>query len=102
MGQREAEGLEEAGDLDGAFEAWRRTLDEDPTHQDALAALDRLASAAGRWAELVAILERRAELADDPDAAAAFWRRAGTVARDQLGDDSAAAAAFRRADELTA
>ncbi|MCB9626668.1 MAG: tetratricopeptide repeat protein [Sandaracinaceae bacterium] len=49
---------------DAAAARYRAILEIDPMDADSLRALDRLASAAGRWEEVSAMLERRRELAE--------------------------------------
>jgi tetratricopeptide (TPR) repeat protein len=51
------------GDADSAAALYRRALELDGGDRDALAALDRLATAGGRHAELRTVLEKRRELA---------------------------------------
>ncbi|HEV8320581.1 MAG TPA: tetratricopeptide repeat protein, partial [Myxococcota bacterium] len=51
---------------DKAIETFRTVLDMDPEDGTALEALDRLCVATAKWPDLLAILERRVALADDP------------------------------------
>ena len=53
------------GDHPSAITAWRRVLEVSADDPDALSALDRLLAVEGRADELVVIVARRAELADD-------------------------------------
>jgi tetratricopeptide (TPR) repeat protein len=53
------------GDSQGAIDAWKARLDEQPDDQAALAALDSLYGETSRYRELVEILERRRDLAED-------------------------------------
>lgn len=55
------------GDTQGAIVAWKARVDESPEDDTALAALDSLYESAGEYAELVSILERRREIAMEPE-----------------------------------
>ncbi|HYJ10221.1 MAG TPA: hypothetical protein VEX18_14460, partial [Polyangiaceae bacterium] len=49
----------------GAIEAWRSRVEENPEDGEALAALDRLYESAGRYRDLVSVLQRRREGSSD-------------------------------------
>ncbi|HVY26926.1 MAG TPA: tetratricopeptide repeat protein [Polyangiaceae bacterium] len=53
------------GDEAGAIAAWKSRVDENPEDAEALAALDRLYESAGRYRELVSVLQRRREGSSD-------------------------------------
>jgi golgin subfamily B member 1 len=53
------------GDEAGAIAAWRSRVEENPDDAEALAALDRLYESAGRYRDLVSVLQRRREGSSD-------------------------------------
>lgn len=55
------------GDTKGAIVAWKARVEESPEDDTALAALDVLYESTGAYSDLVTILERRREIALDPD-----------------------------------
>ncbi len=57
-----------------------------PTYRPSLEALERIHGRRGQWAELVAIMEQRAALLDEPQAAAAVFHRAAEICRYRLHD----------------
>ncbi len=59
------------GDVARATEAYRRVLDRDPDHTDALAALVRLFETAGDWQNALPLLERQAAATQGADRIAA-------------------------------
>lgn len=71
------------GDTKGAIEAWKARVLETPDDDTALAALDALYQATEQYRELVSILERRRDIADDGDrrkdlltrAAETLWKK---------------------------
>jgi golgin subfamily B member 1 len=67
------------GDRDGAIAAWRSRLDESPDDEQALAALDRLYEATGRYRELVDILRRRRDLTSDSEARRSLLGRSAEI-----------------------
>ena len=54
------------GRVDDAVGRYREVLELDPANGDALAAQEALLRGAGRWQELLSVLERRLELAAEP------------------------------------
>ncbi len=68
--------------------------------EDAWAALDRLYTGHARWAELVDVLRRRANLAADPTQRAALWARRAQVLLDWSDNAEEAAASLRHARTL--
>jgi tetratricopeptide (TPR) repeat protein len=91
------------GDAAGAIEELMAILDEEPGHPTASAELERLYLESERWAELAALLDRRAQAAADAaDVAteADLRRRAAKVAEEHLDDAAAAVASLERAHEL--
>lgn len=49
----------------GAIAAWKSRVDENPDDSEALAALDRLYESAGRYRDLVSVLQRRRDASSD-------------------------------------
>jgi tetratricopeptide (TPR) repeat protein len=75
-----------------AIDAWRVVLASAPDDAEALDAIEGLAGEVDDPHGLVWVLERRAALAEAPDAG--LWVRIGDVRRGDLGDDRGALAAF--------
>ncbi len=84
----------ELGQSDRAVEAFEAVRDADPSNTEALAALERLYEALGRWDELQTTLARRAELSGGPERVEIVRRRA-RVLEERLGNPDAAATALR-------
>lgn len=80
----------ELGDETAAAALYRRALQIDPTDRESLAALDRLAAAAGRWAELVDVLRQRRELAGTPRERTELTLRLGETLGGPAGDTAGA------------
>ncbi len=83
------------GDNKSAIAAWRRVLevaDEDPV---ALAALDRLYTAVDDCEELVGVIQRRAQLADDEAIRKALLHRIAELHDQRLSQPTEAIAAFK-------
>lgn len=91
IGELSAEVL---GDTEGAIAAWEARLEETPDEPEALAALDDLYTRAGRWEQLVGVLERRRDLASGEERRALLLRQA-EVQRDRLEQKSAAVETFQ-------
>ena len=66
-------------DDSGAIAAWKERLDEDPTDEEALVALDRLYERTGDKRALVEILKKREENASDPAQKRGFGERAAKL-----------------------
>lgn len=91
---------QELGDNQRAMDAWRRLRQSDDADMDALKALQELYGLEERWEDLLEVMERRAELADAPDARVQLRLEMGQVARDRLGDAERAIDAYRYALDL--
>ncbi len=78
------------GDAETAASRYRAILDIDATDSDALGSLDRLATAAGRYAELADVLRRRADVARDVGQRTEFLFRLGQTYAGPLADPRAA------------
>ncbi|MFO0680476.1 MAG: tetratricopeptide repeat protein [Sandaracinus sp.] len=80
----------ELGDKAAAAALYRRALELDATDREALAALDRLATEAGRHAELRTVLERRRELAASEGERIDLTLRLGELLAGPLGEPALA------------
>ena len=78
-----------------AVGAWRARLDEDPSDERALAALDRLYERTQDWRALVDVLRVRERQANDRDARKVFMTRTATILADKLTDVTEAILAYR-------
>ncbi len=85
------------GDVRGATELYRLALETDPRTAAAIHALKRLCVAEDRFADLVTVLAREADLVADPASRAFAFYRAGRVQSDRLGALAQAAQNFERA-----
>lgn len=79
----------------GAIEAWRARLEDDPTDQTALVALDELYQKSENWRELVDVLERRADGGAEGDARRELMVRRAQVLADKLENGAEAIDAWR-------
>ncbi len=87
-------------DAESAIRAWRRLLEMKDDHLDALTALDTLLDGAGRHDELVKVIERRAELADDPGIRVVLLHRVASLYEESLDSRSQAVGAYNRVLEV--
>ncbi len=69
-----------------ALGLWELVLAAAPTEPQALAAVERLFAAAGRWLDLCETLVRLAQATSDPATKHAAFLRAGLLAAERLGD----------------
>jgi tetratricopeptide (TPR) repeat protein len=83
------------GDLPRAVLAWRKVEQARPDDLAALAGLDRLLALEGRVGELVAVVERRAELTDDAGVRLVLLHRVAALYEEVLDDRPAAIAAYK-------
>ncbi|MEK6606105.1 MAG: hypothetical protein AABZ30_00420, partial [Myxococcota bacterium] len=83
------------GDAAAAVGAWRRALDLDPSDETALAALERIYTAAEAWSDLLEIYQHR--IADESDAARRqeLHFRTARIHDEMLADADGAIAAYR-------
>ena len=70
------------GSVDDAIARYRIVYEIEPTHAEALEALDRLYEATERWPELAEIVAREAEVAGSPDDVLNLQFRLGSAAAD--------------------
>ncbi len=82
-------------DTEGAIKAWRMRLVESPADEAALAALDRLYEQTEHWRELVDIIERRRDIAEDGDQRRSLMTRVAVILSDKLSSLSEAIDAWR-------
>ena len=94
--RREAKVIAEdtLGDAALAEQIVRDLLRDDDADAWALEELARLRAAAGDDAEVLALIERQAELAGDPSEVARLHHEAARIARDRLGDKAKAIALY--------
>ncbi|MEZ4402162.1 MAG: tetratricopeptide repeat protein [Kofleriaceae bacterium] len=83
------------GDHPAAIAAWRQVLQLTPDDPAALSALDRLLAAEARSDELVAVVARRAELADQPAVRKVLLQRVASLYDHVLERPAAAITAYR-------
>lgn len=91
---------DELGDLEAAEAALRKALEYEPAHAGVLAQLEALLEDRGDWSRLLAVLDRRAELSDDPDTRRALYERGARICEDALGDEAQAAALRERGSRV--
>ncbi|GDX80203.1 hypothetical protein LBMAG42_20140 [Deltaproteobacteria bacterium] len=84
-------------DQGGARKHYERVLDFAPGYLPALEGLERVYTRVGAWAELAAIYEQRALIAEDPPAVALQRHRAGAVYEFRLADQARAFEQYRLA-----
>jgi tetratricopeptide (TPR) repeat protein len=95
--RRRAHLLEERlGQLEDARTALLSILAEAPDDEDALIGLDRLNTRLNDWRALVEVCERRAELAQSPQAQVALLFRVGDLWEEMLDEPAAAIDVYRR------
>ncbi|PKN57883.1 MAG: hypothetical protein CVU56_08625 [Deltaproteobacteria bacterium HGW-Deltaproteobacteria-14] len=88
---------EASGDLSEAIGHYQQALASDREAPGAASALARLLNEAGRWLELVAILEHEIRETDDAYTQTALLLEVARVSEDRLGDTDAAVGALERA-----
>lgn len=82
-------------DMDAAIGSWRQVLEAIPDEPEALGALDRLLAQEGRFAELVDIVQRRADLTDDENVRLVMLHRIAALREDDLDEPLEAIAAYK-------
>ncbi len=80
--------------------AYNQILQLEPTNEEACRALSARYSKAGRWTDLIALLERELDATDTPARRSGLLHRIGEVSRDSLKDPRAAARAYEAALEI--
>ena len=89
------------GDLAGAEATFRKVVDLDGKHANALRAIDQLVTSAGRWDDLEPVLIAETQ-ADDlfDDERIQVWTRLAELYRDRLGQSDSAIGAYKEVLEL--
>jgi tetratricopeptide (TPR) repeat protein len=87
----------ELGDVAKAIETYQAILDLDRDDLAAIQALDRLYGQAGRWYDLLQILEREVELSESTGETVALKHRIGQLWEKELKDLTRAIEAYREA-----
>ena len=85
----------EIGDVDKAIDTYQRILEIDPDDLIAINRLDALYQASGNWEELRSILEREADLADDPNEVISYRYRIADLWHHKLDDPMRAVDGYR-------
>ena len=78
-----------------AILAWRKVQEARPDDMQPLSALDRLLAREERIAELVKVVERRSELAEDPNVRLVLLHRVAAIYEETLKNPQAAIAAYK-------
>lgn len=87
--------------VDEAIELLETALRVDPRASSALGALERLCHAQRRWRDLIGVLARRAELAEEPAERAMAHYRIGRLHHERLGNQGEAIAALEEAARIS-
>jgi tetratricopeptide (TPR) repeat protein len=85
------------GDPRAAIGAYRRVLDIDDRDEQALNNLIDLYMLVGDWSGQIEVLERKSEMAEDPEERKDLLQRVGSIHQDMLGDNEKAIDAYRQA-----
>lgn len=91
----------ELNDLSKAIDTYQRILEVDPDDLTAIGRLDALYVATENWEELLSVLEREADLTQDPYEAVAFRYRIAELWDQRLGDSTRAVEGFREILDLS-
>ena len=81
---------------DICIELWRKVLDHEPGHPEALAQLATFYDRARQWEPLAEVLEQLVEMDADPAERKKRLTKLGQIYADKLGDDRKAVEAFQR------
>jgi tetratricopeptide (TPR) repeat protein len=82
-----------------AVATYRRILELEPQHMEAIHAIQRSAERAGLWIELASALETEAAITRDPAALLGLWHRIGEVYERKINDAVAAQSWYRKVIE---
>jgi tetratricopeptide (TPR) repeat protein len=88
------------GSPDGAVQAYRQILDDDPGDLEVILALEALYRRTERWSELQGVLRRRAELANDPDEKEQLLAQMAFISDEMLHAPADAIATYKEILEL--
>jgi tetratricopeptide (TPR) repeat protein len=86
-------------DPESSIASYRKVLAVDEINMDALNCLERLYRGQQQWEQLIEILERKAELAEEPDQIITLKQQIGELYDDRLGDAERAITSYK--DVLT-
>lgn len=87
-------------DVEGAVAAYRKVLDEDPSDQEVLQALEQLFRRTERWKDLVGVLRRRVEQTFDVQEKEELLSQMATIQDQFLEDPAGAVSVYREVLEL--
>lgn len=90
----------EVGDIDKAIDTYQRIREIDPDDLVAIGRLDALYQASGNWQELLAVLEREADLASDPAEVLSYKFRIADLWDHKLGDPTRGIDGYREILEV--
>ncbi|HSN99926.1 MAG TPA: tetratricopeptide repeat protein, partial [Candidatus Nanopelagicales bacterium] len=88
------------GDLNSGFDTYARALQQDPASETTQQAIDRLARATGRFADLARVYETLAAEQAEVDLASALYTMSAQVYEQDLGDMDSAVRHFRKVLEI--
>jgi len=83
-----------------AAELWRKVLDEDPEHDEALSTLEWIAERKRDYNTLAEVLEKRYGLIQDEEESLALLEKLGSVYKDRLGKPAESARVWKRIVKL--
>jgi golgin subfamily B member 1 len=81
--------------IEKAIDSYQRILELDPDDIIAIGRLDALYQTTGNWNELLSVLEREADLADDPNEVISYRYRIGELWEKKLNDAERAVEVYR-------
>jgi len=93
---------EELGDKAEAEKYYSMVLEEDPLHDKAFSAMERITTDAGRWMDLRHLIEARVEVLSDPEQQKTMLLKLSELNENILADVDAAIAAYRQLRALEA
>ncbi len=93
---------EQLGMVDDAAAGYTHVLEIDAADAEALAALEQLFVRTQRWEDLIGVIQRRIDLALEPDAREALYMSMAQVQDERLGRPTDAVASYRKVLELDA
>ncbi|MDX2023641.1 MAG: tetratricopeptide repeat protein [Deltaproteobacteria bacterium] len=88
------------GNFDDAFGAYGRALAVDPTNNDTIAHLDRLAQVTGRWADMAQLLESQLGKIEDARLQVELLLRVARIYEGETREDDKAIAAYKRVADI--
>ncbi|MEO7093584.1 MAG: tetratricopeptide repeat protein, partial [Polyangiales bacterium] len=83
------------GNVDDAASSYQHVLELDPADAEALAALEQLYLRTERWPDLIQVVQKRIDLADDVAAREALYGRMASIYEEKLGKPDEAIASYR-------